>query len=219
MRVLFLLSILLTCFTAYSAETDSLPAVILLGDSIRGNYQSAVKKELKGKAIVSAPKDNCSHTAFILENLDRWLSELGTADVIHINAGLHDMYILEKTGKTRHTLETYEKNLRTIFKKLDELSDAKVIFALTTAVNENQQAESKGYGRVVRRNTDVNIFNATANTVAEEMGIPINDLNSYMKKVGPEKILKPSDGIHLSPAGSELMGAEVARVILDRLKE
>ncbi len=37
-----------------------------------------------------------------------------------------------------------------------------------------------------------------------------------MKKTGPEKILT-SDGIHLSPAGCKLMGAEVARVILEHL--
>ena len=218
MKILLLLLSAVTCFTASAAEPDSLPVVVLLGDSIRGNYQAAVRETLKGKAVVSAPKDNCSHTAYTLENLERWLSDAEKPEVIHINAGLHDMYILEETGKTRHTLETYEKNLRAIFQKMDELSDAKIIFALTTAVNEKQQAESKGYGRVVRLNEDVNTFNAKARAIAEEMGIEVNDLNQFMKKVGPEKILNPSDGIHLSPEGCKLMGGEVARVILNALK-
>ncbi len=219
MKILLILFFSITCFPVTSAEPDSLPLVVLLGDSIRGNYQSTVRKALEGKAIISAPKDNCSHSAYTLENLERWLSGAEKAEVIHINVGLHDMYLNAKTGKTRHTLEVYERNLRSIFKKLDELSDAKVIFALTTVVNEKQQAESEGYGRVVRRNEDVDTFNAKARSVADELGIAVNDLNKYMKKVGPEKILKPSDGIHLSPEGCELMGGEVARVILNTLSK
>jgi len=219
MKILLALFSFFAFSTTLFADTTSLPKVILLGDSIRGNYQSSVTKALKGKVVVSAPKDNCSHTAFTLENLDCWLSDLGEADVIHINAGLHDMYILENTGKTRHTIETYQKNLRAIFKKLEVLSDAKIIFALTTAVNEKQQAESKGYARIVRRNEDVDAFNAKAKAIAEEMGIEVNDLNSFMKKEGPDKILKSSDGIHLSPEGSKLMGDEVARVILENLEK
>ena len=45
----------------------------------------------------------------------------------------------------------------------------------------------------------------------------MNDLNRFMKKTGPEKILRSSDGIHLSPEGCEIMGIEVARVILENL--
>ena len=98
------------------------------------NYQSAVTQALEGKAIVSAPKDNCSHTAFVLENLERWLSGLEDAQVIHINVGLHDMFLNSKTGKPRHTLETYETNLRAIFEKIRKLTDAELIFAMTSVV-------------------------------------------------------------------------------------
>lgn len=196
-----------------------LPTVVLLGDSIRMNYQAAVVETLEGKAITVAPKDNCGHTANVLVNLDRWLAGHEQARVIHINVGLHDMFLGTKTNEPRHTLETYEENLRAIFAKLDELSDAQVIFALTTVVNEKQQAESEGYGRVVRRNEDVEAYNARARSVAEEFGIPVNDLNSFMKKVGPETILRPSDGIHLSPEGCRIMGTEVSRVILENLAD
>lgn len=182
------------------------------------NYQAAVSDALKGKATVSAPKDNCKHTVYMLENLESWLTGQENAQVIHLNVGLHDMFLESKTGKPRHTLEMYEKNLRAIFEKLDQLSDAAVIFALTTAVNEKQQAESEGYGRVVRRNEDIEIYNAKARAVAAEMGIQVNDLNRFMKEIGPEKILRPSDGIHLSPEGCDIMGSEVARVISEQLE-
>lgn len=199
-------------------SSKSLPSVILLGDSIRMNYQTAVVEALKGKAVLWSPKDNCKHTVYMLENLERWL-EGKKPDVIHVNVGLHDMYLDAKTGKPRHTIETYEKNLRAIFAQLEKLTDAKVIFALTTAVNEKRQAESTGYKRVVRRNTDIDAYNAKAREAAKELGVAVNDLNAFMKENGADKILRESDGIHLSPEGCELMGGQVARVILKQLGE
>lgn len=221
-RSIFFALILLVAASAVAADKpkspQTLPSVVLLGDSIRMNYQAAAGKALEGKAVVWSPKDNCRHTAYMLENLERWLDGKNPK-VIHVNVGLHDMFLNTKTDKPRHTLATYEKNLRAIFAKIDELTDAKVIFALTTAVNEKHQAESKGYGRVVRRNTDIDVYNAKASAVAKELGIVVNDLNAFMKKTGPDKILRPSDGIHLSPEGCEILGGEVARVILKRLSE
>jgi lysophospholipase L1-like esterase len=217
--LLFVFSLLPAFAVEPVTSSSSLPTVVLLGDSIRMNYQPEVEKALEGKAIVAAPKDNCKHTAYFLENLDRWLSGQEKAQVIHLNVGLHDLYLDSKTGKPRHTLEVYEKNLRAIFKRLEKLSDARVIFALTTVVNEPLQAASEGYGRVVRRNVDIEVYNAKAREVAEEFEIPVNDLYRFMKEFGPEKILRPSDGIHLSPEGCEIMGAEVARVISEHLME
>ena len=221
--VLLLASLFLASSLAPAAEKDgkqikTLPLVILLGDSIRMNYQAATTAALDGKATVRAPKDNCGHTFFVLENVARWLQEAGGEPaVIHINVGLHDMFLDGKTDRPRHDLETYEKNLRAIFSKLDEFSDAKVIFALTTAVNEEDQANSKGYKRVVRRNSDIDAYNTKAREIAKELGIEVNDLNAFMKKNGAEKILRPSDGIHLSPEGCQVIGAEVARLIATHL--
>jgi len=204
-----------------SAESDKnaeLPEVVLLGDSIRMNYQTAATETLEGKAKVWAPADNCRHTTFMLENLDRWM-EGRNPSVIHINVGLHDMFLSAQTGKPRHTLETYEQNLKKVFAKLRELSDAKIIFATTTVVDEALQAKSETYGRVVRRNEHVRRYNAKAMYVAKEFGIQVNDLNAFMAKSGVEKVIRESDGIHLSPEGCEIMGREVARVIMEALKK
>lgn len=210
MRLILALLFLISPVLGSAAE----PLVILLGDSIRMNYQQVVKAELKDNARVWSPKDNCRHTAFVLENLDRWLGEAkGKPKVIHLNVGLHDMYLNAKTGKTRHTLAVYEKNLRAIFTKLQKDTNARIVFALTTAVIEERQAKSKGYRRVVRKNTDINRFNAQAREIAKEMNIELNDLNAFMQRTGSAKILRESDGIHLSPEGCQLIGREVARVI------
>ncbi len=216
-RLLFLSLFLAVAFPLSAAEPALL--VVLLGDSIRMNYQAAVKAELKGRADVWSPKDNCAHTAYTLQNLDRWLKEAGGKPaVVHINVGLHDMFLDAKSGRTRHTLETYDKNLRAIFAKLKEKTDARIIFALTTAVMEERQAVSKGYGRVVRRNEDVDRFNARAREIAEGMGIEVNDLNAFMKRNDPSRLLR-DDGIHLSPEGCRIVGAEVAsRILADGLR-
>lgn len=207
--------------TATAAESPApLPLVILLGDSIRKNYQATVHEKLAGRAEVWSPRGNHKHTQYTLENLEKWLTAAGRdPEVIHINVGLHDMYLNADTGEPRHDIATYEKNLRAIFAKLHKLTDAKIIFALTTVVDEDRQAKSKGYGRIVRRNEDIDRYNARVREIAAEMDITLNDLNAFMKKSGPGKILLSSDGIHLSPEGCKALGAAVADAITRELPE
>jgi len=198
--------------SALHGEPETLPVVILLGDSIRMNYQQTVVAELKGKATVWAPKENCKHTAFVLENVENWLKGKN-ASVVHINVGLHDMFLSSSTGQPRHRLKVYEANLRAIFTKLKELTDAKIIFALTTPVIESRQAASEGYKRVVRRKADVVKYNDRAAQIATDAGIEVNDLHALSTRVGISDVLRESDGIHLSEIGEEVIGKRVARVI------
>ncbi|MCF7849410.1 MAG: hypothetical protein K9M45_11225 [Kiritimatiellales bacterium] len=177
-----------------------------------------MSEALEGQAVVWPPADNCQHTAYMLENLERWLAGKKPR-VVHVNVGLHDMFLSAKSGEPRHTLETYGKNLRAIFTKIRPLTDAKVVFALTTAVNEKRQADSETYGRVVRCNADIERYNAKAREVAKELNIPVNDLNAFMKQNDADRIICQKDGIHLSPAGCDLLGGRVAQVILKHLSE
>ena len=130
MRVQLALLLFVLIASSPAAADDSppsepgLPLVVLLGDSIRMNYQAEAAAALTGTAEVWSPKDNCRHTEFMFENLDRWLERRGSLRWSIINVGLHDMYLQEKTGKPKHTLATYERNLRAIFAKLDALTDA-----------------------------------------------------------------------------------------------
>jgi putative membrane-bound dehydrogenase-like protein len=195
--------------TAQYNDPNALPVVILLGDSIRMNYQQTVVAELKGKATVWAPKENCKHTAFVLENLEKWVKGRN-ASVVHINVGLHDMFLSSSTDQPRHSLEVYETNIRAIFAKLKELTDAKIIFALTTPVIESRQAASEGYKRIVRRAADVVKYNAKVTQIADAAGIEVNDLHALSTRVGTHDILRESDGIHLSKIGEEVIGKHVA---------
>ncbi len=198
--------------TVVPPTRDPLPVVILLGDSIRVNYEKVVRNELAGKATVWAPRENCAHSAFTAERIEQWVKDRSAA-VIHVNCGLHDLFLNATTDKPRHSLDVYERNLRTIFKRLREFTDAKIIFALTTAVNERRQATSKSYGRVVRRNTDIAVYNTKAREIAQEFDIRVNDLDAVMKDAGVEKMLA-QDGVHLSPEGAKRVGKQVAQAIL-----
>ena len=194
--------------------SKQLPLVILLGDSIRINYQQAVGESLTNQATLWSPKENCKHTLYTLQNLEKWLTDQNP-DVVHINAGLHDMFLTSKGGKPRHDIEFYEANLRNIFAQLKHLTDARIIFALTTPVDESRQATSN-YGRVVRRTSDVLKYNQAARRVALAHGVIVNDLHTAILNAGKEDILK-EDGIHLSEKGRKVVGRLVAKSITTQL--
>lgn len=216
-KIIFTTCFLMAALCSISlADDDKSPVaklknVILFGDSIRMGYQKEVIKNLNGKAVVWAPEDNCRHSKYLLQNLNKWL-EGRNPDVIHINCGLHDMF-LDNKGKCRHTVDEYADTLRLIFKKLKKANDhVVVIFALTTAVDEKRQVTSKNYGRLVRRNSDVDAYNKKAIKIAKEFDVKINDLNTPIKKAGVESMLI-DDGIHLSPKGGRKIGELVAITI------
>ena len=196
-------------------QVKTLPLVILLGDSIRMNYQEAATQALQGKATVWSPQENCKHTLYTLQNLEKWLTDKKPA-VVHLNVGLHDMFLATKGGQPRHKLEFYEANLRNIFAQLKHLTNAQVIFALTTPVDEARQAVSKGYGRVVRRSTDVARYNEAARRIALAAGARVNDLHAIAVQAGRDEILR-EDGIHLSDKGCAVLGKSVSDQVLLQL--
>lgn len=201
-----------THLTGAHEDGEALPTVILLGDSIRMGYQEKVAAELDGKAKVWSPKENGQHTFYTLEKLEEWIGGRDPA-IVHINVGLHDLFISSKTNAPRHTLEVYSENLRKIFVKLKQLTDAEIIFALTTPVDEARQASSETYKRVVRRNPDIVTYNRRAVDVAGEFGIRIGDVHSTAIEAGIDKTIR-DDGVHLSSFGIELVSKQVVNNIL-----
>jgi len=208
---LFIMVGLLGLAWSSHAEEIKMKNVILLGDSIRMGYQKQVAIDLKGKAEVWAPTENCQDSAFIIKSLGKWMNGK-SPDLIYINCGLHDIFI-DNGNKCRRTPEAYGKNLDTIFTSLRRhAKNAVIIFALTTPVDEAKQKTSKTYGRLVRRNTDVAIYNAKATDIASKYGIKIDDLNTVLKQAGGGILLLP-DGIHPDSEGAKLLGHHVADTI------
>ena len=193
----------------------SLPRVVLIGDSIRMGYQAVVKEALVGKAQIWAPEDNCRYAAYALEHLDEWISSR-RPDVIHLNVGLHDMYLMKETGAPRTSLEDYGKNLRKIFERITKETSAILILALTTPAHEQWQEVSEGYGRVVRRDSDVVRYNQLAGQLAKEFSLPVNDLYRVVGEVGKEELMT-KDGVHFNAKGNDRLGNAVATRIRDAL--
>ena len=65
--------------------------VILLGDSIRMQYQGPVGEKLSDIATVSGPDENGRWSGYTLNSLRFWLPELPSPDLVQWNCGLWDM--------------------------------------------------------------------------------------------------------------------------------
>jgi lysophospholipase L1-like esterase len=206
-----LLSAILVSSTA--AQERALPKVVLVGDSIRMGYAPLVAKALDGKAIVVSPEPNGEDSGNVLRNLDEWVINQ-KPDVVHINAGLHDLKLKDKSYQV--SLVDYEKNLKTILERIQKETKAKVIFATTTPILDDLHAQRKaGFDRF---EADVQKYNIAAVSVMKQAGVPVNDLHRLVESGGKEKMLG-GDGTHYTPEGYERLAAAVTDSILRSLAQ
>ncbi|MEX2174205.1 MAG: SGNH/GDSL hydrolase family protein [Pirellulaceae bacterium] len=189
-------------------DVAGLPRVLLIGDSISIGYHLAVREALAGKANVHRPPTNCGPTTTGVEQIDTWLGE-GKWDVIHFNFGLHDLKYVNDQGQNvdpskghpQVSLANYEKNLESLVARLKK-TGAKLIFATTTPVPEGSSA---------RRFGDERKYNDAALAVMKQHGVAIDDLHALaLPKL--KEIQLPAN-VHFKPAGSKLLGQQVAEEI------
>ena len=131
--------------------------------------------------------------------------------VIHLNCGLWDLIISTNTGKAQVSIDEYKSNLEKIFQRLIQETHANIVWATITPVNEQKQQNPrpKGYGRIVRREADVNDYNSASLKIAKRFGIQSDDLFEVMTRAGRDEHLK-DDGVHYNEAGYELLGQEIS---------
>src|SRR5512135_2003123 len=77
---------------ARSAGPAQLPKVALVGDSIRLGYAPVVARLLSGKAAVVSVEANGGDSGNVLRNLEEWVIR-EKPDIVHLNAGLHDLKV------------------------------------------------------------------------------------------------------------------------------
>ena len=196
-------------------EMPGLPRVLLIGDSISIGYTLPTRALLKGKVNLHRIPTNGGPTIKGLEQIDTWLGKKKW-DVIHFNWGLHDLKYMgpngenlfpkEKGGKVQVPIQEYEKNLERLVVRMKK-TNAKLIWRNTTPVPPGSKGRYVG---------DSIKYNAAAARVMIRHGIPTHDLFTMSKKRMKE-IMLPAN-VHYTKDGSEVLGVDVAMVILEALK-
>lgn len=186
--------------------------IVLIGDSIRVGYCRYVQQAFEGEAAVYFPNENCRFAAYIVRALSSWKGKMecgDDVDCVHFNVGLWDCLILPDGILTpieiyRFYFDRVCKQIKTLFPK------AKIIFATSTAVLEDQYKEN-----LRRKNADIEQYNAAAVEIAQGHGFAINDLYAITKDV-PESY--HSDMTHYyTKDGTRILTEQVANVIADAL--
>ncbi|MGY8768383.1 MAG: SGNH/GDSL hydrolase family protein [Pirellulales bacterium] len=219
MKLKVLLTAILACvtLTANAADKESLPKVLMIGDSISIGYQKPLVALMKDQAVVTHNPGNAAHSANGLANIDKWLGDTKW-DVIHFNHGLHDLKYVDKTGKNSTSKETghiqipiaeYEKNMNAIVVRLKK-TGAKLIFATTTPYPDIP-------GGPLREAKQAAIYNKAALKVMKKHDVAINNLHDFVLPQ-LEKLQRPMN-VHFSAEGSAALAKEVAKHIQKALAE
>lgn len=187
--------------------------VILMGDSIRRGYQDTVQRELIEVAHVRWPEENCLDSRNILAHVDEWALS-PKPDIIHLNCGLHDLKKRLGQAQNEVPIDEYEKNVRQILHLLKSQTQATVIWATTTPVNESQ--EYREIKKFARFETEVTSYNAAAVRISKELDVPINDLFIVGEAAMRASLMK-ADGVHFLPEGCVKLGKAVAQFIQSHL--
>ena len=176
--------------------------VVLLGDSIRQIGYGLKVPELLGEEYeVFQPDDNCRFAKYTLLGCEMWGESMKGADVIHWNNGLWDVCNRFGDGSFS-TKEEYVMNMVRVAKILMKITP-NLIFATTTPVHEGQATISN---EVIRE------YNEAVVPALRELGVKINDLNSF---VYPHifEYVREDDKMHLTDMGIDAVANEVAALI------
>ena len=117
--------------------------------------------------------------------------------------------LLNQAEKNNIPIQEYRENVEQILRTIKENTQAKVIWAVTTPVNEKWHHERKGFDRF---EADVDAYNREAIQIAGKLGVRINNLYEVIMKSGRDKLLT-KDGVHFTEEGSELLGHAVAEAV------
>ena len=201
-------------------DTNNLPKVLILGDSISIGYYPFVKKALLKKSTFTDPYYLMADLKTVLEhqkglkNISKWLGD-NSWDLIHFNFGLHDIkHINPINGKNSNSFDDphqaspkqYEDNLEKIVKTLKK-TNAKLIFATTTPYPSTKLKPARKPGMH-------EIYNKVALSVMKKYNVKINDLHSFVLPRMNE--LQRPNNVHFSKYGSEELAKLVVKSILQK---
>ncbi|MBE6564208.1 MAG: SGNH/GDSL hydrolase family protein [Ruminococcaceae bacterium] len=181
--------------------------ILLLGDSIRMNYQERVIECLKGKAEVRHPPTNCCFSKYTLRFINNWLKlfEGEKPDIIHWNNGIWDTTTISERVPALTNLGEYVDTMTDIYREMRAFApEAKIIFATTTPLGDRAGTQ-KRRDRIAQYNSVI------VPVLRDEYGCDIDDLYSFVLPHINEYLAE--DTVHLSDLGKEKVGEEVARFL------
>ena len=181
--------------------------VIIIGDSIAMAYGPLVGDSLAGWAEVWQPEENAGTSANVLAHLAQWALER-SADLIHLNCGLHDLAIDEGDAH-RVEPDQYAENLRKVFSDLRAGTPARLVWATITPVIDARHNASKDF---CRHAADVEHYNQVARRAVGQ--VVVNDLHEIVVGAGIEECIC-EDGVHMTAYGNQLLAGAVAARIRD----
>lgn len=184
------------------ANTNELPRVLLIGDSITQGYYPKVAEQLKGKASVARLTTSKSiGDPALLAEVALVLQQY-RFDVIHFNNGLHGWGYSE---------EDYAKHFPELIATIKKHApSAKLVWATITPMRKaNQLDEVSPQTERVKRRNQIALNEIT------KAGIPVNDLFSLVD--GHAEYYRP-DGVHFNGQGVAIEATQVTAHLLEQLK-
>ncbi len=184
--------------------------IILIGDSVRMQYQPSVAEKLSDIASVSGPEENGRWSGYTLNSLRFWLPQLPEPDLVQWNCGLWDMGDDYQEGRHFYPLDLYEETCHRICRVLRKFTgkpELPIVIATTTPTFHGDHGDILLYNDVLRK-------------VAAEENAVINDLYKVVSQGKAEMI--GDDHIHLTRTGVEAVAeqtASVLRRVLEHSKE
>lgn len=193
--------------------------LFVLGDSISMHYGPYLQRYLRGwmeyarkpgnqdaQANLDEPQGaNGGDSSRVLAYLkDTLASGPIDADLLLINCGLHDIKTDPATGQRQVPLETYRANLRAIV-DLCRTGGSRLIWVRTTPCDE--AVHNTGCVEFHRFAVDCERYNAAADQIMNQAGVPMIDLHGFTDNLGDDLYC---DHVHFHDHIRQKQGAFIA---------
>jgi lysophospholipase L1-like esterase len=172
-----------------------MPTLHVVGDSISQQYGPHLDRFLRGIIVYSRKEEmpgdpaeangsNGGDSSLVLRYLLACQQRAYHWDYLLLNCGLHDLRTKPATGAKQQPLDAYEHNLRQIALLAQSLANH-VVWVRTTPVVDaiHNTSPTQEFHRFA---TDVETYNAVADSIMSEHGVPIIDLFDFTRRLGED---------------------------------
>ena len=207
--------------------TSSIKKLYVIGDSISIQYGPYLKQYLTGvmhyarkegeaEALLNLDNPqgaNGGDSSMVLSFLTALIkSGSFDADLLLVNCGLHDIKRNSVTGAVQVSIADYENNLRSIVSVVRTMPTELVWIRTTPCDEQVHNRPGMGFHRF---SADCTRYNAVADQVMREAGVPVIDFHTFTHNLGPELYC---DHVHFHEHIREKQGAFIAGWLNSRQK-